>query len=301
MGTSETSKKQENVFSRVVSLTGQILKENFKSPIGSLWYGAERNRRNMEVLSGSKTLEEANHDMQVKKDRSPLKILTNFLSGNPARQDRAIESVKGLFGNFLSGKGAGAQLIPAIAGLAGSKLGGFGNVTSIVIAALAALVVPMIMRAIQGSKPKEIPANGMADAQNELKKPQSAEQKQQRTREQSVSKKQEVSQGAENKQELERPTQKLNVSAIAMNEKQMMGYVREKGIVSLRNVLGASNPSFISFIKHNGLETALKNEEMGVFNGEAPSRNLLPLVRDRSALTTPNIEVSGIKSGIGMN
>lgn len=286
-------KANENIFSKATGLTVQNMKETIKNPLNAIWNYDERHQRNMEVVSG-KTLDEANLNMQDRKDRKPLNILANFLSGNPEKQDRSIKGAKSMFGNLLSGTGAGSKILPALAGFAGTKIAGFGSVTSILVAILASIIVPMIMRAFSGKKTEMEPNQGAPENQEE-KQTEDATQKAGRTREQTLQKDQALNQA----QEIERPSNAQQPTN-ELNNKQMQTYIQQNGLCALRTQLGADNPRFTEFVRNNHLETALKAEEVGKFNGKSDA-----IAATAQALTRINSPIvpdtsNTLKTGMGI-
>lgn len=258
----DLGKGGENILTKTVGLTTQNIKETIKDPLGAIWNSDERRERNIQVISG-KTLEEANFDMQERKDRKPLNILTNFLSGNPDKQDRALKGIKSMFNNLLSGTGNGSKILPALAGFTGTKMAGFGSVTSIVVAVIAALVVPMIMRAFNGNK-AEIETAQTSPENKEEKQTENTLQKMDRTRQQTLQKSQTHNQSLE----IERPSN-IQQSGKELSNKEMQVYIQQNGLCALRTQMGANNPRFMEYVRNNQLESTLKAEEMGKFNGKS--------------------------------
>lgn len=286
-------KTNENILSKATGLTVQNMKETFKNPLNAIWNYDERHQRNMEVLSG-KTLDDANINMQDRKDRKPLNILANFLSGNPEKQDRSIKGAKSMFSNLLSGTGIGSKMLPALAGFAGTKIAGFGSVTSIFVAIIASLIVPMIMRAFSGKKTEIEQNQGVSENQQE-KQAEDTTQKGERTRQQTLQKDQALNQA----QEIERPSN-AQQPANDLNNKQMQAYIQQNGLCALRTQMGADNPRFVEFVRNNHLETALKAEEVGKFNGKSDV-----ITATGQALTRINLPIvpetgNTLKTGMGI-
>lgn len=254
---------QESKFSKVSSLVIQNFKEVAKNPLSAFYFAKERQARNIAVMSGKSTLAEANNNLQNAKDQNPVKIAANILSGNTERQDRAANGIKGFLNNFLSGEGVAAKLLPAVAGFAGGKIGGFGNVTSVVIALISALIVPMIIRAFNGKSETVTIAEGLNNNRENVKEQSAQEQKSGRAREQTIRQNPELNQN----KEIERPSNH-NTMAKPMNEKAMMAHIQEKGICSLRATMGEKNPAFLNFVEKHNLGQALKQEELNLFNGK---------------------------------
>lgn len=279
---------------RSLFLMSQNAKEYIKNPFSAFMYKNERESRNQAYLSG-KSFEEANLQMQQKKDQNPLKIISNFFSGDKNRQDRAIEGTKGFLGNFMSGEGAGAKLIPALGGFAATKFAGLGNVTSIVVALLAAIIVPMIMRAFNGSKKETIPEQETSK-DNAMNEDNTLKKEQERSRKHVLQQNQELKED----REISRPSNNLNNPTVVLDEKSMMAHAQENGLCSLRKTMGADNPHFKEFIKQNGLESTLKEEELKLFNGTSgPIAKSTQVLNKQTDMITGNI-ADNIKNGVSI-
>lgn len=292
-----TMNREQGKLTMASSLVVQNIKETFKNPLSAFYFSKERHQRNMAVILGESTLQEANRDMQSAKDQSPIKIASNILSGNTERQDRGVNGLKGIFSNFLSGDGVGSKLIPAIAGFVGGKAGGFGNVTSAVIALVASLVLPMIIRAFNGKSGNETVTEGLANNKDETKEIKELSQKLGRTQDQSIQR----NAGLSNNQEIERPVNH-NTEVRPLDEKAMMSHVQEKGLCSLRTAMGEKNTAFMAFVEKNNLMQALKQEEINLFNGKPEAVSLTTQALNQS--NTKNLPVpvntESMKTGISL-